>query len=92
MLEGISVVTLTPPVLLGIAVLMLLTGKLVPRSTLQDKIKEADQWHQAYETERIARASSEAQNRELFEVAKTSESFLRGVYEHTTRVAEPGDT
>jgi hypothetical protein len=78
-LNGLTVGQLTPSVLLGITVLMLLKGWLVPRSTLQDKIKEADQWHQAYELEREARNTSEAQNRELLEVAKTSAGFLKAV-------------
>ena len=83
MLEGLSIGALTPPVLLGITVLMLLRGLIVPRSTLQDKAKEAEQWHQAYELERTARNASDAQNRELLEVAKASAGFLKAVSEHT---------
>lgn len=79
MFEGIPVLQLTPSVLVGITVLMLLRGWIVPRSTLQDKQKEADQWHQAYELERAARNTSEAQNRELLEVAKASAGFLKAV-------------
>lgn len=81
MLEGISVGVLTPSVLVGITVLMLLRGLLVPRSTLQDKQEEANRWHQAYELEREARNTSDAQNRELLEVAKASAGFLKAVSE-----------
>lgn len=81
MIEGIPVLQLTPSVLVGITVLMLLKGWIVPRSTLQDKQKEADQWHTAYELEREARNTSDAQNRELLEVAKASAGFLKAVSE-----------
>jgi hypothetical protein len=83
MIEGISVVSLTPSALLGIAVLMLLTGRLIPRATLQDKAKEAEEWKQAYELERTARTTADAQTRELLEVAKTSEAVLSAVYKQS---------
>lgn len=91
MWEGITVGTLTPPVLLGITVLMLLKGYLVPRSTLQDSQKEAEQWHQAYELERAARNTAEAQNRELLEVAKASAGFLKAVSEHAS-ITQSGES
>lgn len=90
MLEGISVLALTPSVLVGITVLMLLRGLIVPRSTLQDKQKEADQWHQAYELERTARSTSDAQNRELLEVAKASAGFLKAVSERAAVMPDGG--
>lgn len=92
MIEGISVIGLTPAALLGMAILMLLTGRLIPRSTYQDKLKEADQWREAYEAERAARTTSDAQTRELFEVAKTSESFLRAVFEKSESISQSGDS
>lgn len=82
MFEGISIAALTPAGLLLVTVLMILTGRLVPRSTHQDAKKEADQWHQAYELERVARNTADAQNRELLEVAKASAGFLKAVSEH----------
>lgn len=86
MFEGIPVVQLTPPVLLGIAILMLLTGRLIPRFTYQEKVKEADLWRQAYEAERSARTVSDAQTRELLEIARTSEQFLGAVFQNSERL------
>lgn len=86
MLEGISVVSLTPPVLLGIAILMLLTGRLIPRNTYQDKAQEAEQWRLAYEAERAARTISDSQTRELLEIARMSEHFLSAVFENSERL------
>lgn len=83
MIDGIPIASLTPSFLLGIAVLMLLTGRLVPRATLQDKAKEAEEWKQAYELERTARTTADAQTRELLEVAKTSEAVLTAVYKQS---------
>ena len=46
---GISLETLAiPSVLLGIAVVLLLTGKLVPRRTHEDMKEERDHWRQAF--------------------------------------------
>lgn len=91
MLDGISLIGLTPAGLLLIVVLMVVTGRLVPRSTLMDKAKEADQWHAAYEAERAAHAMSEAQTRELLEVAKTSEKFYLAFSQVSERI-QSGDS
>jgi hypothetical protein len=91
MFDGLSIIGLTPPALLLISVLMVLTGRLVPRATYQEKVKEAEQWHQAYELERTARITSDAQTRELFEVAKTSETFLKAVFEKSESI-KSGDS
>lgn len=94
MIDGVSLIGLTPAGLLLIAVLMVLTGRLIPRATYQEKVKEADQWRIAYEASDLARSKSEAQTRELLEVAKTSAAFLAAVYEHSERqqLSQSGDT
>ena len=81
MLEGIPVVGLTAPGLLGLFVLLMFLGKIVPRSTLLDKQKEADQWREAYEAEREARASSDAQTVELLEVSKTTHAISMAMFD-----------
>ena len=75
MLEGIPVVGITAPGLLGVFVLLMFFGKIVPRATLIDKQKEADQWREAYEAEREARISSDGQTVELLEVSKTIQAI-----------------
>jgi len=64
------------PTLLGIAVLLLLLGLLVPRKYLMDKEREAERWRKAYEAERTARAISDAQTAELLELTKTTYELL----------------
>ena len=76
MFDGIPILNLTPAVLLGVAVLLLLTGRIVPRSTLKDKAEEAERWRLAYEAERKARVISDAQTVELLELSKTTYELL----------------
>lgn len=91
MLDGISLIGLTPAGLLLIVVLMVLTGRLVPRSTYLEKVKESERWRAAYEASDKARAMSDSQTRELLEVAKTSERFLMAVLE-TSEQIKSGDS
>lgn len=92
MIDGISIIGLTPPALLGVAILMMLTGRLIPRSTYLDRVKEADQWRKAYEAERAARATSDAQTVELLELAKTTHSFITAVFSNSERIRQSGDS
>lgn len=80
MIEGVPLAQLTAPGLLGITILLLLLGRIVPRSALTDKIAEADKWHQAFLTEREARMISDAQTAELLELAKTTHNIVDAVF------------
>jgi hypothetical protein len=80
MLDGVPITGLTAPALLGIAVMMLLLGRIVPRSTFDEKAKEAEHWRLAYEKEREARATSDAQTVELLELAKTTHNLMVAVF------------
>ena len=86
MIEGIPIVGLTAPGLLGVAVLLLLLGKIVPRSTLQDKIEEAIQWRKAYEAEREARRLADAQTTELLEVSRTNHALISALFANSERI------
>jgi len=85
-LDGVPLVGLSAPALLSIVVILLLTGRLVPRTTLLDKAKESDRWREAYEKEREARGASDSQTRELLEVSKTTHHIVQALF-HNTRVA-----
>lgn len=76
MLFDVPVSVLSASALLALTVLMLLSGRIVPRSTLQDKVAETERWRQAYETEREARNISDAQTAELLEVARTTRAMI----------------
>lgn len=94
MWDGISIIGLTAPGLLLIAVLMVLTGRLVPKSTHEQTVKERDQWRAAYEVAELARSTQEAQTRELLEVAKTSTAVLTALHEFSEKkqLSQSGDT
>ena len=76
MFDGIPIGDFTAPTLLGVTVLLLLFGLIVPRKNLMDKEREAERWRKAYEAERDARAISDAQTAELLELAKTTYELL----------------
>lgn len=76
MLGDITLEKMTPPVLVGLVVLMILLRWLIPRATYKEKCQEAENWRLAYEAEREARAKSDAQTTELLELAKTTHNVL----------------
>lgn len=86
MLDGISIIGLTPAGLLLVAVLMVLTGRLIPKSMYQEKVNESDRWRQAYEAERAAHSLSDSQTRELLEMARTGSHLMSAVFETTEQI------
>jgi hypothetical protein len=87
MMEGISLGNLSAATLLGIAVLLLMLGRLVPRSTYQDKKDEAEKWRAAYEKERDARLDLQGQNKELLEIGRATYSIVDAMF---STVEPPG--
>jgi hypothetical protein len=73
---GVPASVLTVGGLLGLAVLLVLTGRLVPRRTLVDKIAEAERWREAYEHAEEARAEQAEQIGELVELARTTHAAI----------------
>lgn len=80
MLDGIPLADLTAPTLLGVTVLLMLLGRIVPRSTLKDKANEAEKWRLAYEAQRERSDTAVAQTAELLEVTKASHSVLVAMF------------
>lgn len=62
--------------LLGLAVLAVLAGWLVPRRTLTDQQRQAEHWRTAYENSEKARAEQADQIRELSELARTTNAMI----------------
>ena len=79
----IQLVDLTAPTLLGVAILLLLTGRLVPRVFVKDKEEECLHWREAYEAEREARLTSDGQTIELLELAKTTNALMTALFQVT---------
>lgn len=90
MWDGISLTSLTPAALVGLTVVLLLLGRLVPRRTLQDKAEDAKTWRLAYEAEREARAIADAHAREFLEVAKSTHAIVAALFDTVERAREGG--
>lgn len=90
MIEGIPITDFTAPSLLGIAIIMILTGLLVPKSTYREKATECDRWREAYETSETARRELDSQTAELLETAKTSHAMILAVFQNSEAVRKAG--
>jgi len=95
-LDSIPLYALTPSALIGIVVLLLLTGRLVPRRTLDDSLKREDQWRTAHGRSEDARMVSESarvemtgQVRELLEHAKTADALIRSIQDVPPAAPDP---
>lgn len=91
MFMGIQVTDLTAPVLLGITVLMILSGLLVPRRVYKDKAEESERWQQSFETERERANISDAQTAQLLEAQKTSHALNVAIFEAIKTLQPRGD-
>jgi hypothetical protein len=72
--------------------LQMARGKLVPRSTLEDVIRDRDQWRAAHEVSEKAReldaetsANASAQVGDLLELARTTDAFIRAAVNRPDR-------
>lgn len=79
-IDGVPIFGLTAPAILGIAFLMILTGRLVPRSVLRDKDEETERWRLAYEAEREARIVSDNQTTKLLVAVETNRDVLLSLF------------
>ena len=62
--------------LLTLVVLLILTGRLVPRRTHEDVIADRDNWRQAFLQSEAARKEEHDQTEELLELAKLGGHIL----------------
>jgi acyl CoA:acetate/3-ketoacid CoA transferase alpha subunit len=72
-------------VLLTLVVLLILTGRLIPRRTHEDVLADRDNWRQAYLESEKARTVEHQQTGELLEMARLGGHIL-------TALPTPGQT
>lgn len=89
-MDGIPVKDLTAPTLLGLAVIFILLGMLVPRYIYNEKKEECEKWRLAFEAERKARETSDKQTAELLELAKTTNKIITAMFSTTERLRQSG--
>lgn len=73
---GVTVLQGGAGALLGLTILAILSGRLVPRRTLTDQQKETERWRSAFENAEQARAEQAEQIRELAEVGRTTNAMI----------------
>jgi len=89
-LAGIPLAALTPAALLSLVVLLVLTGRLVPRRTIDDLRAdkdasdaalraEADKWRTAWMEELGRSDALQGQNKELLELARTAVPVIQAL-------------
>lgn len=76
--------------LLAVVIIMLLWGKLIPRTALKDKAEESERWRLAYEAEREARVLADSQTTELLEVTKTTQSLISAMFRNSEQIRQSG--
>lgn len=68
---SIPLAGLTAPALLGIAIVLILSGRLIPRRTYDDLREDRDRWQRAFTVSEEARLSQSKQLDAAMEVGKT---------------------
>lgn len=92
LLDGVLVSSLTPLTILGIVVMLILLGKLIPRRTFEDfkaqmndrlaeAREDADKWEQAYRLSEAARVEQGAVLPVILEMGKTQSHLLQSIHE-----------
>jgi hypothetical protein len=79
-LVGIPLSALAPSALVGIAVLMVLYGKLIPGRTYDEKVREVADWKREAEAWKAAAAETDKQNQAMLRAfGPTLTDFLQGL-------------
>lgn len=89
-IDGLPIKDFTAPTLLGLAVILILLGMLVPRYIYNEKKEECEKWRLAFEAERKARETSDRQTAELLELAKTTHKIIAATFSTTERLRSGG--
>lgn len=76
---GIPVAVLTAPALLLAAVWLVMSGRLIPRRTYEDMIKDRDNWREAHRIAEAERIQQSQQINELLEVGRTVDAIMNAL-------------
>lgn len=85
---GINPVQGGATALLALVILLILTGRLVPRSVLRDTQLDRDYWRAACAEEAKARRDERDLTKELLEVARTADQVLTALPQAPSRRGE----
>ncbi|MFG2532818.1 hypothetical protein [Streptomyces sp. NPDC048516] len=90
-LMGIDIAQGGAVALLAVVVLMVLTGRLIPRRTYDDMREERNTWRDAHTESEAARAEERDQNRQLMELAHTAGHVLDSLPKRGEVQSDPMD-
>ncbi|GGU61812.1 hypothetical protein [Streptomyces lavendofoliae] len=76
---GLPVAAAGPTTLIALVVMLILTGRLVPRRTLDDMREERDTWRAAHSESEKARQAEREQVGELLEMARLGNQVLNSL-------------
>lgn len=91
MFMGIEIETLTVRGLLGLGVLMLMFGQLVPRRVYKDKVEESNRWQLAFETQRERADKADAQAELALEQGKATHALITAVFSNSAAIRQAGE-
>lgn len=76
---GIPVAGLTAPALVSIGILLIMTGRLVPRRTYDDALRDRDRWQEAHSVSEEARLTQTRQLDAVLEVGETVKQVMNAL-------------
>jgi len=90
MVDGIPIAGLTAPALLLLAVWFILTGRIIPRRTYDDLLRDRDEWRTAHRLSESERINQAKQIDALLEVGITVESIMRSMPHPSNNMPQDG--
>lgn len=79
MIDGLPISAVGPGALLTLVVILILTGRLIPRRTFQDMRDDRDHWRTAAALSEETKRELASQNAELLEAVRTANAFYRSI-------------
>jgi hypothetical protein len=73
--------TLAPSALAGLCVLLIMTGRLIPRRTHEDVVHDRDEWRTAHRISEAARLEGVEHQRAMAETATTMNQLMHELQE-----------
>ena len=86
MIFDIPVGDLTAPGLIGLGVLLIMTGRLVPVRFYKNKSDESERWRLSFETERETRKVLDKQTSELLESQKATHAVILAILKNSEEI------
>lgn len=91
MIFGVPAEVLTGSGLLGMGILMIMNGLLVPRRFYNDKVEEANRWQLAFEAQRERADKSDAHAEQMLEQGKATHALITAIFTNSAAIRSGGE-